>query len=127
MDYFSTNIKYLRKTKRFSTKEMGDELGISSGAVSAYENDKNIPSLTVVLKYCEYFNVEIEDIVHKDIYRDKPSVKQHINNINQLSKNLENDKDEVIKNQNMLINILQERLKTFEDKVKTLEEQLKTK
>jgi transcriptional regulator with XRE-family HTH domain len=53
------NLKTLREEKGYSTREIESYLDISKSAVSNYENAMNDPQLSVIMKYAEFFDVDV--------------------------------------------------------------------
>ena len=62
LDYkkdFKNILKNLRVEKGYSQRQITEILGISLSAYTKYEQGKNTPSLAVLLKICEFFEVEL--------------------------------------------------------------------
>lgn len=62
LDYkkdFKNILKNLRVEKGYSQRQITETLGISLSAYTKYEQGKNTPSLAVLLKICEFFEVEL--------------------------------------------------------------------
>lgn len=57
---FGSKVKKLRLSKNLTTRMLAEELGVSNGQVSKYENDLTEPTLTVLRKYAEVFNVSLD-------------------------------------------------------------------
>ena len=57
---FSDNLRLLRTKHRLSQKEIGDIVGISSQAVSKWENSITEPDNESLLKLSKYFNVSTD-------------------------------------------------------------------
>ncbi len=57
MHYFGEKLRELRVQHNMSQKELAEKLGIVSGTVSAYEQDKKRPSLEVLVKICRIFSI----------------------------------------------------------------------
>ena len=55
----ASNIKTLREEKGYSTRELASYLGISKSSVSQYENCQSDPQLSVIMKYVDFFKVDI--------------------------------------------------------------------
>lgn len=56
---FASNLKMLRESKGMTIRELAEELNISKSAVQQYEAATSDPSITVVRKIAEYFDVDI--------------------------------------------------------------------
>ena len=59
-----TNIKRLRLNKGVTQEELGDTLGISSQAVSKWENDSALPDIMFLPKIADYFGVSIDELLN---------------------------------------------------------------
>lgn len=55
---FKYNLKKLREDKGLSQKELGDILGVSYSAVSAWELGRNEPDFDTLVKLSDFFNVD---------------------------------------------------------------------
>ncbi len=47
--------------------ELGDYLGISHVAILSYESGKNLPKFEALLKIAEIFQVNVHDLIYKDL------------------------------------------------------------
>lgn len=56
-------LKEIRKQRNLNQQKVAMDLNISREALSHYENDKREPSLTLLLKMSEYFNVSINYLI----------------------------------------------------------------
>lgn len=63
MSYFATNLKVLRKEKNLSQPELAEELGVSKGMISFWENEKYEPTATNIIVVAKFFNVSIDDLL----------------------------------------------------------------
>lgn len=57
---FGERLRELRKRRRMNRDELGDILGVSGNAITAYETGKRNPRKEVIDKICEYFDVRYE-------------------------------------------------------------------
>lgn len=62
---FSDNLRLLRTKHRLSQKEIGDIVGVTSQAVSKWENDIAEPDNDSLLKLSNYFNVSTDYLLGK--------------------------------------------------------------
>jgi transcriptional regulator with XRE-family HTH domain len=60
MSTFSKKIRNLREKKNLTTRMLAEEIKISCGQISKYENDIHEPTLSVLNKYKEYFGVSLD-------------------------------------------------------------------
>lgn len=66
-NYFAHNLKKLRKDNNLSQEQLADELGVSRQAVSKWESETAYPEMNKIIAICEKFNVNIDDLLGKDI------------------------------------------------------------
>lgn len=60
---FLTGLKEIRKKKHLSQQKVAMDLSISREALSYYENGKREPSISMLIKMSEYFNVSIDYLI----------------------------------------------------------------
>lgn len=63
---FSDNLRLLRTKHRLSQKEIGDIVGVTSQAVSKWENGIAEPDNDSLLKLSNYFNVSTDYLLGKN-------------------------------------------------------------
>ncbi len=56
-------LKEIRKSKRLNQLKVATDLNISRESISYYENGKREPSLDLLVKMSEYFNVSINYLI----------------------------------------------------------------
>ena len=56
-------LKLIRKERRLNHQNVAIDLNISREALSHYENGKREPSLDMLVKMSEYFNVSIDFLI----------------------------------------------------------------
>lgn len=66
-NYFSNNIKYIRRVKKISQIQLADNLGLKYSAISAWENKRSYPSVDILLKISTLFTISIDDLLKKDL------------------------------------------------------------
>ena len=64
---FSTNLKKIRKEHNLSQEQLADELGVSRQAISKWESSVAYPEMDKIIALCDKFNLNIDDLLHKDI------------------------------------------------------------
>ena len=57
-------LKRIRKERNLTQLKVAMELNISREALSHYENDKREPSIELLIKMSEYFDVSIDFLIH---------------------------------------------------------------
>ena len=63
MKIFAERIKYLRAEKGIGQEALAKELGVSSGAISLWENGLREPTMTSLIALAKFFHVSIDYIV----------------------------------------------------------------
>lgn len=51
-------LRYLRVFNDYTAVQLSDELGLSQSYISEIENGKKVPTLQVIEKYAEFFNIK---------------------------------------------------------------------
>lgn len=64
-------LKKIRKEKNLNQLKVAMDLNISREALSHYENGKREPSLCMLNKLSEYFNVSIDFLINGEDFRKK--------------------------------------------------------
>jgi len=67
MYFLVKNIKFLRKTKKITQKDLSEILGISLQAVKMIETEQFNPSFETLIKIRNYFNVNLDDLIFVDL------------------------------------------------------------
>ena len=57
-------LKQIRKEKKLTQLKVAMDLNISREALSHYENNKREPSIELLIKMSEYFNVSIDFLIN---------------------------------------------------------------
>lgn len=53
-------LKELREEKELKQSELGEKLGLTAQAISAYETNKAMPTLDICIKICDLFDISID-------------------------------------------------------------------
>ena len=64
---FSENLKKVRKEHNLSQEQLADELGVSRQAISKWESAIAYPEMDKIVALCDKFNLNIDDLLYKDI------------------------------------------------------------
>ena len=80
---FGERLRELRKRRRMNRDELGDILGVSGNAITAYETGKRNPRKEVIDKICEYFDVRYDWLTGASEYKTDraftaESMKKHV-------------------------------------------------
>ncbi len=76
---FSENLKKIRKEHKLSQEQLAEELGVSRQAISKWESSQAYPEMEKIIAICDKFNVNIDDLLHKDIKKVKEDSKRNLN------------------------------------------------
>ncbi len=78
---FAENLKKLRKENNLSQEQLAEELGVSRQAISKWESSLAYPEMDKIIALCDKFNLNIDDLLHKDIkeIKGEEEVKNNIN------------------------------------------------
>ena len=74
MDTFGDRFKGIRLSKDLTQEQLINEFNeiygyaFTKGTISQYENNRRTPSMTVIKKFVEYFNVSIDYLLGNDLY-----------------------------------------------------------
>ena len=64
---FKENLRKIRKENNLSQEQLADELGVSRQAISKWESGTAYPEMDKIIALCDKFNLNIDDLLHKDI------------------------------------------------------------
>lgn len=62
-------LKIIRKEKKLNQQKVAIDLNISREALSHYENGKREPSLDMLIKLSDYFNVSIDFLIKGEEFK----------------------------------------------------------
>ena len=69
MENIAANIKYLRKEKKLTQKQLGEMLNVSADTVQKWERGINRVPVTELVKIKEIFDVSLDVLVDKKMWR----------------------------------------------------------
>ncbi len=64
---FAKNLKSIRKEHNLSQEQLAEELEVSRQAISKWESSAAYPEMDKIIALCEKFDLNIDDLLHKDI------------------------------------------------------------
>lgn len=70
-NYFSKNIRYLRKKYGITQSELAKRIGKTKNAVSNWEQGIRQPIVLDVIKICNYFDIDFSDLMESDLTQKK--------------------------------------------------------
>lgn len=71
MNYFSVNLKFLRKRKKLTQADFASKIGISRPIVGSYEEGRAEPKLVTLQNISHFFKVKIDDLLERDLSQRK--------------------------------------------------------
>lgn len=83
MNNLASNLKKLRKDNNISQEELAESLGVSRQSISKWESASAYPEMEKIIQLCEKFNVNIDDLLNKNI-REIKNEETSKNNINKI-------------------------------------------
>ncbi len=111
---FADNLKKIRKENNLSQEQLAEELGVSRQAISKWESALAYPEMDKIIALCDKFNLNIDDLLHKDI--------KEVKGEEESKKNLNKNIDDVLNFITDTINLFSNM--TFKSKIKCLVEQI---
>lgn len=69
MEYISSNLKFLRKTKNWTQSDLADALEIKRSLVGAYEENRARPTYETLQALSKIFKYSIDSLITKDLRR----------------------------------------------------------
>jgi transcriptional regulator with XRE-family HTH domain len=66
MSKIFSNLKYLRLQKGLSQEQLADNLGITRSRLGAYEENRNEPSIDLLITISDFFHVAVDALVRGD-------------------------------------------------------------
>ena len=67
MNYLSKNIRYLRKSRKWSQEVLADNLGVKRSNIEAYESKNVRPRLDFIVDLSRLFKVRMSDLIEVDL------------------------------------------------------------
>ena len=64
---FAERVRYLRQTRELTQVQLADKLGITKQSVSNWENDNIMPSVEMLVKIADFFNVSTDYLLAREI------------------------------------------------------------
>lgn len=111
---FSENLKKIRKDNNLSQEQLADELSVSRQAISKWESSIAYPEMDKIIALCDKFNLNIDDLLHKDIRE----IKGEEESKNKLNKSIDDFLKYITDTINLFSNM------NFKSKLKCLFEQM---
>ena len=100
--YLANNIKHLRQRGKLTQEDIATQIGKSKGNVSAYEKGKSLPPIDVILQLCDIFQVNLDDLVNKDLSKEGSTPAEEASTVK---------KELTPENQSLLVHLLKLKVK----------------
>ena len=133
-NFLSKNLSLLRKLTRMSQAEIEARTGIKRNTWSNWENKKSEPSLENLFKIAAFYNVDIGDLLSRNLSEDEEIAAQMAENQFQKVTEAESEEAYLCKNclvKEEIISLQKQTIKAMEGQVEALkialEETLKSK
>ena len=59
-------LRRLRESVKLSQVKMAELLGVKQSSINRYEQGQSAPSLETLVRYADYFDVSLDDLVGRD-------------------------------------------------------------
>lgn len=59
------NIKYFRETQKMTQRQLAEHIGYTEKSVSKWENNDGLPSLDVIIRICDLFQIPLEELIYQ--------------------------------------------------------------
>lgn len=56
-------LRFLRKQKGLTMKQLGADLGMAESTISLYENGKRSPDVQTLIRFADFFNVSVDHLL----------------------------------------------------------------
>ena len=110
---FAENLRKIRKENNLSQEDLAEKLGVSRQAISKWESASAYPEMDKIIALCDLFNLNIDDLLHRDI--------KEIKGEENAKKNLNKYMDDFLKFITDTVNLFSNM--TFKSKIKCLLEE----
>lgn len=61
------NLKLIRRINKLTQQGLADRLGIEQKRVGSWEEKRAVPSLELLIRICDLFNIDLRDFLTKKI------------------------------------------------------------
>lgn len=65
---FADNLKYLRKVRGLTQKQLGQELNVALSTIGMWETGSRRPDLNTTMTVAKYFGVTVSDLIEDEEY-----------------------------------------------------------
>lgn len=57
------NLRRIRRSEDITQKTLGELVGVKAAAISSYENNESYPSLEIIIRLAEVFNISLDELI----------------------------------------------------------------
>lgn len=90
LENFSNKLKKIRLSNNLTQSQLADILETTKQAISLYESGKSAPSIFILIKISEYFNISIDSLVFDKPKIDSIDLTNNLDFINELKFEIQN-------------------------------------
>lgn len=65
LNNLAENLKELRKERKEKQREIAEKLNLSQDQYAKYERDEREPSLDVLIKLSDHFNITVDELIRR--------------------------------------------------------------
>lgn len=65
--FFSKNLKFLRQKENLNQKDFGNKINLTRDTIASLENNRMKPSFDVLIKLRNYFQINLDDLIFKNL------------------------------------------------------------
>lgn len=69
---FATRLAHLRKSKELNQVQLAERLGVKKQSISNWENDNIMPSIDMLIRIADFFNVSTDYLLGRDAWESTP-------------------------------------------------------
>ena len=71
-NYFSKNLRFLREQRKLSQNKLGELANVNQTTIARWENEEMAASIDNVIELTKIFNVELADLLGRDLQENDP-------------------------------------------------------
>lgn len=75
MEKLRKNVRFIRKQRGYTLEQFGRIVGLTMHTVSSFESGSTGVSITVLKKIRDLFNISADDLLFKDLTKEKGEIK----------------------------------------------------
>ena len=75
MNQFGDRLRELREERNLKQRDVAQALSISNKVLSSYERNVAFPSIEMLKRICEYYNVSADYLLQIDVKKEKPETR----------------------------------------------------